>query len=215
MALLHLVFAAFVALFPPVNPVGTALIVDPLLHSLSPSERKSAARKIAIYCLLICASAAIVGSWIFKLFGISLPVVQLAGGLLICQMGWGLLSANGSGDSRATSATNGSSDVEDLLFYPLAFPMTTGAGTVSVLLTLSAHGHSEDPRAYGINLAGILLAVVLMCGLIYFSYAYTPAILRRLGRRGEQIVNRLGAFLVFCVGLQIAVSGALTLFARP
>lgn len=210
LSLLHIVFAAVVSLFPPVNPLGTALIVDPFLHHLNPQERKQAAIKLTLYCFLICVSTVIIGSWIFKLFGISLPVVQFAGGLLICQMGWRLLDSKDSADSKSTPQENPdtSRNVEDILFYPLAFPMTTGAGSIAVLLTLSAHGHNEDTEVYFMNLAAIFLAIVIVCAMIYLSYAFTPAILKRLGERGELIVNKLGAFLVFCVGLQIAVGGA-------
>lgn len=213
-SLLHLVLAAFVALFPPVNPLGTALLAEPFLHSLTPAGRKSAARRIAFSCFGICVAALLVGTWIFRLFGISLPVVQMAGGLMICQMGWGLLSSRSTSDSGGEPAADGDKNVEDLLFYPLAFPMTTGAGTVSVLLTLSAHVQEADSLLYLTHHAAILVAVLLMCVLIYLSYAYAPILLRRLGKHGEEVVNRLGAFLVFCVGLQIAVTGATALFAR-
>jgi multiple antibiotic resistance protein len=150
------------------------------------------------------------GSWIFKLFGISLPVVQLAGGILICKMGWDFLSSKDSAkeEASATAPERAPGDVEGIIFYPLAFPMTTGAGTISVLLTLSAHASGTGGlNSYVMNLGSLFLAVVAMCIVIYLSYAFTPALLQRLGPRGEQIVNRLSAFLVFCVGIQIAVGG--------
>jgi len=206
----RLVFVGFIALFPPVNPIGTALMVDPFLHGLDRSSRKAASVRIALYCLAICTVSVLVGGWLLRLFGLSLPVVQLAGGILICRMGWQLLtSGQGAKDSHPASDDNrGIGDVEELLFYPLAFPMTTGAATISVLLTLSAHAQTEPGwPAYLANLGALLLAIVLTCSLIYFCYAFTPALLQRLGPQGSTILNRLSAFLVFCVGLQIAVSG--------
>jgi multiple antibiotic resistance protein len=205
---LEFAFLGFVALFPVVNPIGTALILDPLLHNLKPADRKLAAVKIASYCFLICTTALFVGSWIFQLFGISLPVVQIAGGFLICRTGLQLLSAKNDANSSAeTSTPAGHQQVEDILFYPIAFPMTTGAGTISVLLTLSAHTGDQPWLPHIINLSAIFLAIAVMTILIYVCYAFTPAVLGRLGARGEQIVNRLSAFLVFCVGLQIAATG--------
>ena len=205
---LDLAFVGFVALFPPVNPVGTAFVVDPFMHHLTRTERKLAAGKIAIYCFLICTITLFVGSWLFKLFGISLPVVQMAGGILICRTGWELLSSNsGPKNSAEKSSPGRPNEIEDILFYPLAFPMTTGAGTISVLLTLSAHSNENAWGPHLLNLSAIFLAIVIMCILIFVCYAFTPAVLGRLGPRGEQIVNRLSAFLVFCVGLQIATTG--------
>jgi multiple antibiotic resistance protein len=207
----HLAFVGFVALFPPVNPIGTALVVDPLLRGLTPSARKLASFRIAFYCFVVCACATLIGSWIFKLFGISLAVVQLAGGILICKMGWQLLSSDegeGVKESESKNApTRAPGDVEGILFYPLAFPMTTGAGTISVLLTLSAHSHANQLSSYAATLSSLFVAILLMCLVIYLSYAFTPTLLRKLGPRGEQIVNRLSAFLVFCVGIQIGVDG--------
>jgi len=210
---LNLVFVGFVSLFPPVNPPGTALMIDPLLKGLNQAERKDAARKIALYAFLICTTTILVGSWIFKLFGISLPVVQLAGGILICKLGWGLLTDDdsGKGDQEAIQPKNVSKNTENLLFYPLAFPMTTGAATISVLLTLSAHGHNNDMTTYLTHLSALVVAATLMCTLVYICYSYTPALVRRLGPRGSQVLNRLSAFVVFCVGIQIASEGLMTL----
>ncbi|MNJ96779.1 inner membrane protein [compost metagenome] len=206
---LHLIFVGFVALFPPVNPLGTALIINPMLDQLNSQQRRRAAAKIAFYSFSLCVATLFVGSWLFNLFGISLPIVQIAGGVLICKMGWDLLSKNTPTPSKTQPLSTDSpvGGVENILFYPLAFPMTTGAGSISVLLTLSAHGHSRDVPVYLTNLASLIIAVTLLCAMVYVCYAYTPFLLKRLGPSGEQIVNRLSAFLVFCVGLQIASGG--------
>jgi multiple antibiotic resistance protein len=206
---LHLIFFGFISLFPPVNPIGSAFIVDPLLDGLNLQERKKAAKKVAFYCLAICTVSALVGSWILKLFGISIPIVQLAGGIMICRMGWQLLTSDDSikGKKEAARPEHRASDIDNILFYPVAFPMTTGAGTISVLLTLSAHEDENNLVTHFLNLGALFIAIVLMCLLIYICYANAPRLIHRLGPRGEQIVNRLSAFLVFCIGMQIASSG--------
>lgn len=184
-------------------------MIDPLLKDLQGPERKNASLKIALYAFLICSTTVFFGSWIFKLFGISLPVVQLAGGILICKMGWDLLSSNdsGKGSEETAGPANLSEKIGDILFYPLAFPMTTGAATISVLLTLSAQGHDNVLSAYLTHLSALMVSITLMCLLVYFCYSYTHALIQRLGPRGSQVLNRLSAFLVFCVGIQIAVEG--------
>src|SRR5580704_11298230 len=112
----ELAFVGFVALFTVVNPIGTALVLDPFLHYLTRAERKIAAAKIALYCFLICTVTLFVGSWLFKLFGISLPVVQIAGGILICRTGWQLLSSDNEKNSAEKSSPGNHKDVEDILF---------------------------------------------------------------------------------------------------
>jgi multiple antibiotic resistance protein len=89
--------------------------------------------------------------------------------------------------------------------------MTTGAGTISVLLTLSAHGEDTDITKHLTKLCALFIAIVLICILIYVCYVNTPRLIRKLGPRGEQIVNKLSAFLVFCIGMQIASGGMRTL----
>jgi multiple antibiotic resistance protein len=206
---LHLIFIGFLSLFPAVNPVGSAFIVDPLLDGLNFQERKRAAKKVALYCFAICAVSALIGSWILKLFGISIPIVQLAGGIMICRMGWQLLTTDDEIKGKKETAQPESRD--NILFYPVSFPMTTGAGTISVILTLSAHEEEKDLLAHVMNLGALFIAILLICLLIYICYANTPRLIRRLGPRGEQIVNRLSAFLVFCIGMQIAFTGIRTL----
>lgn len=202
---LHLIFIGFLSLFPAVNPVGSAFIIDPLLGGLDLQERKRAAKKIAFYCFAICAVSALIGSWILKLFGISIPIVQLAGGIMICRMGWQLLTTDNEIKGKKETAQPETRD--NILFYPVSFPMTTGAGTISVILTLSAHEDEKDLFAHFLNLGALFIAIFLICLLIYICYANTPRIIHRLGPRGEQIVNRLSAFLVFCIGMQIAFTG--------
>ena len=209
---LQLVFTGFISLFPAVNPVGSAFIVDPLLTGLNNTERKAASKRIAFYCFLICSVSILIGTYIMELFGISIPIVQVAGGIMICRMGWQLLTTD-DGIKKGNKETEqpDRDDIENILFYPISFPMTTGAGTISVLLTLSAHGEDNDISKHLVKLIALFIAVLFICLLIYICYANTPRLIKRLGPRGEQIVNRLSAFLVFCIGMQIATAGIRTL----
>jgi multiple antibiotic resistance protein len=205
---LHTIFIGFLSLFPVVNPIGSAFIVDPLLGGLDFTERKKVAKKVALYCLAICTISALIGSWILKLFGISIPIVQLAGGLMICRMGWQLLTSDDQvkGEKETARPDRRPGDIDNILFYPISFPMTTGAGTISVILTLSAH-EDKDLLEHVLNLGALFLAIIAICLLIYICYANTARLIHRLGPRGEQIVNRLSAFLVLCIGMQIAWAG--------
>lgn len=205
---LHLIFFAFLSLFPAVNPIGSAFIVEPLLGNLNMPQRKNAAKKVAFYCFIICLVTALVGSWVLKLFGISIPIVQVAGGAMICRMGWLLLTSDHDVKSKKETAhPEVTADISDILFYPVAFPMTTGPGTISIILTLSAQENETSIGEHFFNLVALVVALIGICILIFICYANTPRITQRLGPRGEQIVNRLSAFLVFCIGLQIAFSG--------
>ncbi len=198
-----------------VNPVGSALIVNPYFSNVTREEKRNAVKKIAFYALCICAVSLFVGHWILELFGISIPVVQLAGGIMICKMGWEFLTSDKQENSQSAIEAGDPAlnykHLQDQLFYPITFPVTTGAGTISVLFTLSEHSLAGDKSDYVVNTTAILLAVLVMCILIYIFYLNTKTIIRYLGSNGEKIFNRITAFLIFCVGLQIAISGIRTL----
>ena len=212
----QLLFIGIIALFPVVNPIGSSFIVSPYFANLTRSEKKQAVSKITLYTFLICTVSVFAGHWILELFGISIPVIQLAGGIMICKMGWDFLSTdkeNGpSADASTVAESSGYASIQDKLFYPITFPVTAGAGTISVLFTLSAHSASADMTNYLMNTGAILLAIIVMCILVYIFYQNTKTIIDYLGSNGEMIVNRITAFLIFCVGLQIAVTGLKSLF---
>jgi len=210
--MIHLVFIGIITLFPVVNPIGSAFILNPYFDNLTRKERKNAVKKITLYAFAICTVTLFTGHWILELFGLSIPVIQLAGGIMICKMGWEFLSAgNTSPEHRVKAAhttdTLAFSRLQDKLFYPITFPITTGAGTISVLFTLGARSTHEDTRDYIMNTGALMVAIMVMCALIYIFYLNTKSLIQYMGQKGENVVNRISAFLIFCVGLQIAVNG--------
>ena len=207
---IHFVFIGFIALFPVVNPLGTAFIVNPYFTKLSNKERKIAVKRIVLYAFAICLITLLTGHWILELFGLSIPIVQLAGGIMICKIGWDFLKPVKQDDELKTekeAELNQDEGIENKLFYPITFPITTGAGTISVLFTLSAHGSSKNIIQYIIDTGAILLAVIGICVLIFICYVNANKLINYLGSQREKMVNSIMAFLIFCVGLQIAVDG--------
>lgn len=208
---IHLVLLGFVALFPVMNPIGSAFIVNPYFTGLSRKERASAVKKITFYALLICVLTLLAGHWILELFGLSIPVIQLAGGIMICKIGWEFLAADDKESGTDTSAGHQQSEhhsnVEDKLFYPITFPITAGAGTIAVLFTLSAQEASSNLSQYMFNVAALLVSIIGVCILVYFFYLNTNRLIGYIGSHNEKIINRIMAFLIFAVGLQIAWGG--------
>jgi multiple antibiotic resistance protein len=209
---IHLLFIGFIALFPVVNPIGSAFILAPYFTDLTEDQKRTAVRKITFYAFMICVVALFTGHWILQLFGLSIPVVQLAGGIMICKIGWEFLSSDKESsqsdtDKDTASNMNGYESIQDKLFYPITFPITAGAGTISVLFTLSAHSAGKTIEDYLIGTGAILLAIIFICALIYIFYLNAKTMIDHLGSKGEMIINRITAFLIFCVGLQIAITG--------
>ncbi|PAF49332.1 hypothetical protein BKH43_07050 [Helicobacter sp. 13S00401-1] len=215
----QLVVFAFLALLPVVNPFGTALIIEPLILSLNQKERQYAAKKIALNCLIVCIVALFIGSWILKLFGLSIPIIQLAGGILIAKTGMDLLNGDSSPSKDSDKAVETKKENLDIdldklnekLFYPYSFPIMTGAGTISVLFTLAAQGDSKIGVHYFVNMAAIIVGVLIMMFLVYICVAKTHVLVTKLGTRGTLVIGKVSAFLILGVGLQIFVSGVAAL----
>lgn len=208
---IHLVFIGFVALFPVVNPIGTAFIVSPYFAKLTRKERVSVVKRIVLYAFLICTIALFTGHWILELFGLSVPIIQLAGGIMICKIGWEFLASDKTDTPTQTPednpAMNSLSGLENKIFYPITFPVTTGAGTLAVLFTLSTKVEVTDISQYLVNIGALMVSILLMCILIFLFYTNANRLINYMGSHNEKIINRLMAFLIFCVGLQIAVDG--------
>lgn len=210
-----LVFFAIIALFPVINPIGASFILSPYFSGLSRQDRYAAVKRVSFYILIICTVTLILGHWILQLFGITVPIVQLAGGIMICKFGWQMLGSTPTEESaprtEETDALTKMSHLRNLLFYPITFPMTAGAGTLSVIFTLSAHSESVKFKEHLVNMFAIFIAIVVMSFLVFVFFVNASRVVKFMGTRNEQIVNRLMAFLIFCVGLQIAFGGLSTL----
>ncbi|HEY5370320.1 MAG TPA: MarC family protein [Hanamia sp.] len=208
---IHFVFVGFIALFPVVNPLGSAFIVSPYFSKLSNQERRNAVKKIAFYVFIMCFIVLLSGRWILALFGISVPIIQLAGGIMICKIGWDFLSPPKA--DKAVNPVDGDEDlnpeasVDSKLFFPITFPITAGAGTIAVLITLSAQASRTSFSKWLIDTSSIILAVIGICILVFICYVNANRLINYLGSHREKIVNSIMAFLIFCVGLQIAVDG--------
>jgi multiple antibiotic resistance protein len=201
---------AFSALLPLVNPLGSALLLLGFVGNAPESVFRDLARRIAIRTTLFLLVVELVGTGLLEFFGISLPVVQVAGGLVLASMGWSLLNQQEteSNPKQAEVERAGFGPVEDKVFYPLTFPLTVGPGCIVVMLTLSAHasaarGVLADVMAH----LGISLAVLILSLTVFVSYRYAPKITERISAQTAHGILRIVAFVLLCIGVQITWNG--------
>jgi multiple antibiotic resistance protein len=205
---------AFSALLPVINPLGSALLLLDIVGNAPLSIFRDLARRIAIRTTFFLLVVELVGSALLEFFGISLPVVQVAGGLVLASMGWGLLNEpeTETDPKRAEVGKAGFGSVEEKVFYPLTFPLTVGPGCIVVMLTLSAQasakrGALDDVMAH----VGISLAVVALSLTVLLSYRYAPKITERISAQTAYGILRIVAFVLLCIGVQITWNGVETL----
>lgn len=200
---------AFSALLPVVNPLGSALVFLGLVGPAPDSVYRDLARKVAIRTTLFFLVVELIGTALLTFFGISLPVVQVAGGLVLAAMGWSLLNQQAVRPNPNTAAVAevGYGSLEEKVFYPLTFPVTVDPGCIVVMLTLSAHASVKDLRDNVTSHAAILAAVVILSVIVFISYAYAPKITERISPQTAHGILRIIAFVLLCVGVQICWNG--------
>jgi len=204
---LPIFLGAFSALLPLINPIGTAMIIEPYFYGLNEAERKHYAFRIALNCFILGVVTLHIGHWILQFMGVSIPATQTAGGIVIAFLGYGLLN----NPQKSAADTKASVDIASNSFYPLSFPLTVGPGSVSTLIALSANAQRGEESLFSVSLLVITLALFINLAAAYFCFVHNNKISRRMGTTGNEVINRLLAFLVFCIGIQMAFKGVMGL----
>ncbi len=200
------------ALFPIVNPVDNIPIFLSLTAGLSSSSRIIMSRKIAMYGFMLLIGSVLIGTHILAFFGISLPVVQVGGGLVVVAAGWSLLNKKDE-DSIARGKDQKQVEASYLAkraFYPLTLPLTVGPGSISVAIAVGAN-HPPGSEARWYLPVAALIGCAALAFIIYLTYRFAEPIGRVVGETSMNIIVRLSSFILVCIGVQITWNGVSTL----
>jgi multiple antibiotic resistance protein len=198
------------ALFPIVNPLGGSPIFLTMTRDYSASERRALGRRVAMNSFILLVCSCLVGTYILTFFGISLPVVQVGGGLIVISTGWAMLNRSEDDDDNREGKVRKKVSPRDEFknaFYPLTLPLTVGPGSISVAITLGAN----VARHHGWNLLGMLAIFIgstIIAISIYLCYGFSDRLARAIGASAMGVIMRLSSFLLVCIGVQILWNGA-------
>jgi len=198
-------FLILSALFPIVDPLSGSPIFLALTREYSRDTRRELAMRVALDSFLLMLGSYFVGSHILGFFGVSLPVVQIGGGLIVIAVGWSMLMQNDQADSTARKTIQ-PQDVFRRAFYPLTLPLTVGPGSISVAITLGANA----THRYGVHILMVLAAVLgtALIGIsIFLCYGFADHLAQALGDTAMTVIVRLSSFLLVCIGVQIMWNG--------
>jgi multiple antibiotic resistance protein len=209
---------AFGALFSIVNPLSGAFIFFGATQGMEPKTRSAVSRWVAIYAFSIVAASLYIGAYVLIFFGISIPVLRVAGGIIVSMSGWRMLNEPDATEQRRSEAPSYPRSIDTppsrLAFYPLTMPLTTGPGTISVAISIGA----SRPAAFDAALIAFFLetlaAALLLALTVYLLYRHSARIADFIGATGTTLIVRLSAFLLFCIGIQVFWNGAAELLGR-
>ena len=177
-----------------------------LTQDYSKESRKLLARRVAINSFILLIVSMVVGTHILSFFGISLPVVQVGGGLIVVSTGWAMLTRSDQVDRGQSHQAVTQEDILRNAFYPLTLPLTVGPGSISIAITLGAN----EPRHLGANIVALISAAIgaaLIAVTIYICYGYSARLAAAVGPSGMNVILRLSSFLLVCIGVQILWNG--------
>jgi len=202
---------AYPALFSIVNPISGAFIFREGTADLSHAARVRLAWRVGLYSLIVMMVALWAGSYVLSIFGISIAALRIGGGLVLALFAWELLNAPEKREERKQEQVAEPAG-DDRAFYPLTLPFTTGPGTIAVAVALGA-GHPPMGQGWAGFFAGISLAAVAMAVTVGLTYAGADRLTDLLGRAGSKTVSRLSAFMLFCIGVQMLITGVTDVLA--
>ena len=193
---------AFTVLLPVINPFSGAMFYSKMARNLNDRDRAFVANRIALYCMIVLIICMTCGQIILNLFGISVGVLQFAGGIVLFAMGWKVLNAptqDGNGEKPVALPR---AQLKTMAFYPFTLPLTTGPGAIAaaVALTASAPYTAE-------HFIGTTLAIFATVFVVWVCYRFCDRFSRVVGLAGSDAFVRVFAFIMICLGVSIGWQG--------
>lgn len=197
-------------LLPIINPIGGA----PVFLATAGRDMQAIpqlARQVAVNCWYVLVVSMLIGTYVLELFGISLPIVRIGGGLLVASTGWRMLNSQENDEVRQAVANShpealSRAEIVRRSFFPITFPLTTGPGTIAAAIALGAKLPSQ-PRLYVVAAFVAVLGTAITALAIYLVYRHSGKLVARLGDIGTLVMLRLAAFILLCIGIEIIWTG--------
>lgn len=196
------------SIFPVVNPPGSALVFLGFTRGATPELRAFLARRIALNSFILLVCSFLLGALILQFYGISIPILRVGGGFIVAVSGWKLLNEGSHKELETPADAAPRTRLLAQVFYPLTLPLTTGPGSMAVVISIGlSEATINSPADRLIFVVASVVAIAVLALTILLCFTYADRIQRILGKGGTDIAVRLSAFILFCLGLQILWSG--------
>jgi len=207
------VAGAVLAILPIVNPLGAVPLVMTVAAHLPAAERLRQIRRACVYTFVMMAGFLLAGGLIMSFFGISVPGMRIAGGMIVASLGFQMLFPSAPLPSRELERETGHK--ADIAFTPLAMPGLAGAGTFAVIMSLSSQASARLGFERVLDFTAILLAIVIVALLCFATLRAAERLQRVLGPTGMIALTRLTGFLMVCIGVQFIIDGLTAILRDP
>lgn len=203
----ELILGTVIALLPIINPLASTPVFLAITEGDTELQRERQARRGCLYMVAILVLSLIGGTFIMNFFGISIPGLRIAGGLLVSGIGLSMLSSRSPAqEERERDAARAKRDIS---FTPLAMPMLSGPGSIAV--TIGFTSLAQTPLDY----AAIILGIVVVALISYLVLRVSSRIVLVIGINGMSALTKIMGFLLLCIGIQFVVNGVLGIATDP
>jgi multiple antibiotic resistance protein len=190
--------ATFLALFPIVDPFGGIPIFFTMTASWTAQDRRRTAYKTGLWVFAILVTFLFFGRFVLYFFGISLPVLKIAGGLIVANTAWGMVTST----ARITpEESHEAKDKDDISLTPLAMPLMSGPGAIGVVMALAAH--VDNAAAY----LGMVVGIAAIALSVSLFFCLGGPLVRRLGPGAVGAINKIFGFLILAIAVQLVWNG--------
>ena len=197
-----------IGLFSLINPLGALPVYVGMTEDYTEENKLKTLKKTCIYILLICLVSYYAGVYLLNFFGITIPALRVAGGIIIFRSGWQLLKVKNKKELRG-SLKEDNEKKEDISFSPLAMPLLAGPGSMSFLITLFSNRSDMAKQAFWQDVSAIS-AIIIVAFCIYFVFKYAPRLMRYTGQAGLTSLSKVMGFIVIGIGVQMIISSVAT-----
>ena len=204
----ELILGTVIALLPVINPLASAPTFLAITEGDSPERRRQQLRMACIYMVVILVSFLVGGTFIMGFFGISIPGLRIAGGLLVAGIGFGMLMGpprRAPGDPAEAEARA----KRDVSFSPLAMPMLSGPGSIAVTIGFTSLGRQW------LDYVAIILGILVVAVISYYTLRLSDRVVRVIGANGMNALSKVMGFLILCIGIQFVVNGVTGVVTDP
>jgi multiple antibiotic resistance protein len=199
---------AFASLFAMINPIGMSSVFLAMTQNCAAERRHKLAYKVAMYGAIFLICSYFIGPFILSFFGISLPYIEVSGGIVVFFSAWAMLNAKSKASAEEHKEAAG--DQQDIAFFPLTMPLTTGAGSLAVIIALAARYASYQNFSLVGTLSAMAAIIVVML-TVALCYRFSDIIFNKLGHTGTDVISRLSAFILLAIGVDVIWQGILQL----
>lgn len=213
--LIYAIFISYATLFPVLNPLGGSILFNSITYPLDAPVKKKLARRIGLNAFFLLVAVLFLGTWILKLFGIEIPIVQLGGGAVVATRGWMIMNTGVRQNTANADTIIDEASANMSSFFPLTLPMTAGPGAITAAITLGAEAQDLHAQAVALftDYLGFSIGIALSALTVFFAYHYAGYLIKRVGENGRMVVMKLSAFITLCIGLGIVWKGVQGLVA--